>query len=158
MSTPDHDPTALFAEYRRVVDEAEIRDLAARYCWAIDTLDREAFGRVFTPDATALLGNSHHEGIDDIWSKVESTLGPLTCSQHLVGSHVVEIDEADGDRARHRCQFHAQHVRDGVEGGSQFVVAGSYTDDVVRTPDGWRIHRRVLQVSWTSGNPKVTRP
>jgi ketosteroid isomerase-like protein len=155
MSTPDPDATALFAEYRRVVDEAAVRDLAARYCWAIDTLDRKAFGTVFLPDATALLGNSSHTGIDDIWGKVHDTLSPLTCSQHLVGSHVVEVD---GDTARHRCQFHAQHVREGLEGGSQFVVAGSYTDDVVRTPDGWRIRHRVLRVLWTSGNPKVTRP
>lgn len=155
METNDPDAAALLTEYRRVIDEAAVRDLAARYCWAIDTLDREAFGRVFTADATALLGNSSHEGIDDIWSKVDSTLSPLTCSQHLVGSHVVEVD---GDTATHRCQFHAQHVRTGTEGGSQFIVAGSYTDDVVRTPDGWRIRHRVLNVSWTSGNPKVTRP
>ena len=159
MATPDPDAAPLLAEYRRVVDEAAIRDLAARYCWAIDTLDREAFGRVFTPDATALLGNSHHDGIDDIWSKVDTTLSPLTCSQHLIGSQVVDLGP-DGDTATHRCQFHAQHVREGTstEGGSQFVVAGSYTDDVVRTADGWRIRHRVLAVSWTSGNPRVTRP
>lgn len=159
MTTPAPDaaplPDELAAEYRRVVDEAAVRDLAARYCWAIDTLDREAFETVFLPEATALLGNSSHDGIDDIWARVHATLSPLTCSQHLVGSHVVDVD---GDTARHRCQFHAQHVREGAEGGSQFVVAGSYTDDVVRTPDGWRIRHRVLQVSWTSGNPRVTRP
>ena len=91
MATPDPDAAPLLAEYRRVVDEAAVRDLAARYCWAIDTLDREAFGRVFTPDATALLGNSNHDGIDDIWSKVDTTLSPLTCSQHLIGSQVVDL-------------------------------------------------------------------
>ncbi len=139
---------------RRVIDEAAVRDLAARYCWAIDQLDRDAFDTVFLPDATAVLGQGEQRGIEEIWGKVHLVLSPLTCSQHLVGSHLVEID---GDTATHRCQFHAQHVSNGCEGGDQYIVAGMYSDRVERTAAGWRIRHRDLTVLWTSGNPRVVR-
>jgi hypothetical protein len=145
------------AEYRRAIDEAAIRDLAARYCWAIDTLDREAFDRVFLPDATAVLGSGRQDGIDEIWARVHLVLSPLTCSQHLVGSHVVDLDPDDPDRATHRCHFHAQHVWKGLDGGDQFVVAGIYADRVERTAHGWRIRHRDLRVLWTAGNAAVVR-
>jgi SnoaL-like domain len=138
--------------FRRAVDEAAVRDLAARYCWAIDTLDRDAFDTVFLPDATAVLGQSEHRGIEEIWAKVHLVLSPLTCSQHLVGSHLVDVD---GDTATHRCQFHAQHVMKGCEGGDQYIVAGTYSDRMERTAAGWRIRHRDLTVLWTSGNPRV---
>jgi len=153
--------TDLENQMRRVIDEAAIRDLAARYCWAIDRLDRPAFDQVFLPDATAVLGSGTQNGTDEIWAKVHLVLSPLTCSQHLVGSHVVELDPAadqgDGATATHRCHFHAQHVWKGCEGGDQFFVAGIYEDRVERTPEGWRIRHRDLTVLWTSGNPRVVR-
>jgi len=144
----------LESHVRRVVDEAAVRDLAARYCWAIDRLDRAAFDDVFLPDATAVLGQGEQRGIEEIWARVHLVLSPLTCSQHLVGSHVVEVD---GDTATHRCQFHAQHVSKGCEGGDQYIVAGTYEDRVERTAAGWRIRHRLLTVLWTNGNPRVVR-
>jgi hypothetical protein len=148
------DVNDLELQLRRVIDESAIRDLAARYCWAIDRLDRAAFEQVFLPDATAVLGQGDQRGIDEIWGKVHLVLSPLTCSQHLVGSHVVEVD---GDSGTHRCHFQAQHVWTGCEGGDQYIVAGTYTDRVERTPEGWRIRHRDLTVLWTSGNPRVVR-
>ena len=70
-------------------------------------------------------------------------------SQHLVGTHQVALD---GDRATARCYLHAQHVN---QSGGQYIVAGRYDDDVVRTPAGWRIQRRTLTVLWTAGDPAV---
>ena len=60
----------------------------------------------------------------------------------------------DGE-PRSRCYFHAQHVRNGTEGGSNYVVAGIYRDRWVRTEAGWRSCERSLEVTWTEGNPAV---
>jgi SnoaL-like domain len=154
VMTGSQEASGLELELRRVVDEAAVRDLASRYCWAIDGLDRAAFEQVFLPDATAVLGQGEQTGIEEIWGKVHLVLSPLTCSQHLVGSHVVEVH---GDTATHRCQFQAQHVWKGCEGGDQYIVAGTYSDRVERTAAGWRIRHRDLTVLWTSGNPRVVR-
>jgi len=140
---------------RNLADESAIRDLAVRYCWALDSLDRTAFEQLFTTDPTASLGGGLQEGLDAIWERIHRTLAPLSLSQHIVGSHLVQLSD---DTASHRCYVHAQHVRPGLPDGDQFVVAGSYLDDCVRTPDGWRIRHRALKVLWTSGNPAVIAP
>lgn len=137
---------------QQLIDQRDIIDLVGRYCWAIDSLDRPALERVFLPDATAVLGAGELHGIDAIWGRIHGVLSQLDTSQHVLGSHVVEVD---GDNADSRCYFVAQHVRHGVEGGPHYVVAGSYVDQLVRTPEGWRIKHRVLTTIWTDGNPKV---
>lgn len=136
-----------------IADERAIINLAAQYCWALDTGDFEALRNVFLPDAFALLGGTECEGIDAIIERISSALTVLDASQHLVGSHLVSLD---GDRGTHRCYLQAQHMRQGVEGGDLWMVAGSYEDQVLRTPDGWRIERRILSRIWTDGNPMVS--
>ncbi len=138
-----------------VADEQAVIRLACRYCWALDTHDFEDLRQVFTPDAFAILGETECDGIDAIIDRVSSALTRLDASQHLIGSHLVELN---GDEARHRAYLHAQHVLDGTEGGDQWIVAGVYDDLAVRTADGWRIKRRVLSRIWTNGNPLVAAP
>jgi hypothetical protein len=48
-------------------------------------------------------------------------------------------------------------VVEGTQGGDNFIVGGYYEDRVVRTPDGWRIAHRLMQQTWTEGNPNVTK-
>ncbi|MEM8747376.1 MAG: nuclear transport factor 2 family protein [Actinomycetota bacterium] len=163
---------------RAVADRAEIIDVACRYTWALDTQAFDDLDDVFLPDATGQLGSpTVLDGRPAIKERIRTALSPLDVSQHLVGSHVVELDADDPDRATHRCQLHAQHVRAAaadelsaaLESGAdmsveaqaapaQFIVAGIYDDRFVRTPDGWRIEHRTLTVTWTSGNPGVNRP
>jgi hypothetical protein len=139
-------------ELRRLLDERSIMDVTARYCWAIDGLDRAALDSVFLPDATAVLGGGFQRGVAEIWARVHGVLSTLDTSQHVLGSQVVEVD---GDTATSKCYLIAQHIRAAAEGGPHYVVAGSYEDDLVRTPEGWRIKHRVLTSIWTEGNPKV---
>jgi hypothetical protein len=140
------------AELQRLVDERAIIDLTARYTWAIDSLDRSALERVFLPDATAVLGAGEVTGFEAIWGRIHSVLSRLDASQHVLGSQLVEVE---GDTGQSRCYFVAQHIRSGLQGGPHYIVAGKYEDDVVRTPAGWRIKRRVLTTIWTEGNPQL---
>ena len=43
----------------------------------------------------------------------------------------------------------------GKAGGELYMIAGTYTDDFVRTPEGWRIRHRQLRQSWVDGNPRI---
>lgn len=138
---------------RKLADEADIRQTVVRYCWAVDHLDREALESVFFPDATASLGRGLQRGLEEIWDRLRVVLAPLTASQHIVGSHIIDID---GDRAEHRCYFHAQHVWRGKDGGDHYILAGTYEDRMERGPLGWRIRHRDVRVQWASGNPAIT--
>ena len=137
----------------RAGDQQAIVDVAVRYCWALDERQYDDLRQVFTPEATATLGGEDLVGVDAIIERVDRALTPLDASQHMVGTHQVVVD---GDRATARCYLHAQHVKRGTEGGDNFIFAGIYADELVRTSDGWRIAHRTLTGVWTEGNPAVT--
>ncbi len=60
-----------------------------------------------------------------------------------------------GEKATVRSYFQAQHVRMEAEGGEHFMIGGRYDDQMVRTPDGWRIATRQVSGMWSQGNPRV---
>jgi hypothetical protein len=134
-------------------DRADIIDLAVRYTWALDMKDMDGLDEVFLADATALLRGVECTGRDQIKSRIGGAILRLDRTQHLVGNHQVTVD---GDVGTHRCHLQSQHVREGTDGGDNFIVGGYYEDRVVRTTDGWRIAHRLMQQTWSEGNPAVT--
>jgi len=150
-----NDPTAEIG-LQTLLDERAILQVVTRYARALDTKDWSLLDDVFLPNATGDLASpAILEGIDAIRARIRMALDPLDESQHLVGNHEVNVD---GDTATHRCYLQAQHVRNDAEGGINFIVAGRYEDQFVRTDVGWRISHRRLVTMWTEGNPKVARP
>jgi hypothetical protein len=135
-------------------DRLAIIELTHRYCWALDSKSVDLLDTVFAPEATAELRSAPLEGLEAIRQRIGAALAPLDATQHTVTNHMVVID---GDRATSRCYLHSQHVRAGVEGGELYVIAGRYEDELVRTPEGWRITFRRLVGVWTDGNIEVVR-
>jgi len=135
-------------------DQQAIADLTITYAWTIDTRRFADLEQVFLSSATFEVGSGERvlRGIDEITAFISSVLTPLDASQHLVSNHQVRVD---GDRATCRCQLQAQHVRQGAEGGPNYIVAGHYDDVLVRTNSGWRIAERHLTRTWTEGNTEV---
>ncbi len=139
-------------------DVTEIIQVTNRYCFAIDEHDWDTLRTsVFLPDAVVDFGGNLgvRDDIEGIVEVIAGALTPLDGSQHLVGSHVVDVD---GDTATCRCYLHGQHIRHDAQGGPHLIVALVYDDELVRTPGGWRIARRRLVPSWRSGNPAVVAP
>lgn len=135
-------------------DRTAIIDLAIAYTWALDSRNIDGLDEVFTPDATGMLHGVACEGRDAIKERIGGAILRFDATQHLVGNHQVSVD---GDEGTHRCQLQGQHVLADTEGGDTFIVGGYYEDRVVRTADGWRIAHRLMQQTWTSGNPAVVR-
>jgi hypothetical protein len=135
-------------------DRDDIIDLAVRYTWALDTKNLDDLRNVFLADATADLRGVECEGVDAIISRIGGSVLRLDATQHLVGNHQVTVD---GDTGTHRCHLQSQHVRRGADGGDNFIVGGYYQDRVVRTTDGWRIAHRLMQQTWSEGNPGVVK-
>jgi ketosteroid isomerase-like protein len=141
-------------ELQRLLDERAIIDVCIRYATAIDDRDWDRLRSCFTPDAVGIYhADRQLDGRAAIEEAIRTAVTPLDRTQHLVGTFVVDLT---GDEATSRCQLHAQHVRAGVPGGEQYVIAGCYRDRFTRTADGWRIRERRLDRWWTAGNPAVT--
>jgi 3-phenylpropionate/cinnamic acid dioxygenase small subunit len=143
-------------DLQTLIDERDIRNVAFRYCRALDTKDWALLDEVFLPDATGELGTpTTLVGLDAIRARIRKALEHLDDSQHLVGNHEIDVS---GDTATHRCYLQAQHIRAGAVGSPHYIVAGRYEDRLARTPDGWRIAHRTLVVMWTEGNVVVAHP
>jgi len=134
-------------------DKQEITEICYRYGLALDRRDWAALAALFTPDTDAFyLDMPPARGYKAIEDTCRTALDPLSATQHLISNVVVRLD---GDRAECSCYLQAQHVKTGTAGGDNFIIAGRYDDKLLRTPDGWRIRERRLQVMWTDGNPAV---
>jgi 3-phenylpropionate/cinnamic acid dioxygenase small subunit len=140
-------------DLRALQDKQEIAELCYRYGLTLDSHDWIGFATLFTSDANAFyLDMPPCRGYQAIEDTCRAALAPMSATQHLISNVVVRLD---GDRAESTCYLQAQHVKTGTAGGDNFIIAGRYDDQLVRTPDGWRIRERRLQAMWTAGNPAV---
>jgi 3-phenylpropionate/cinnamic acid dioxygenase small subunit len=140
------------ADVQRLIDRQEIADLCVRYTFALDTKDWALFESCFTDAPAFVHPGGRLEGFEAILARSRGALESLDSSQHLLGNVVAEVD---GDTARATSYFQAQHVRIGTPGGETYIVAGSYTDTLARTPAGWKIAERVQVYLWRDGNRAV---
>lgn len=136
-----------------LLDRQEIVNVTVAYTYALDTKNWAALDDVFLVDATAML-TEELNGREAIKERVRRALDHLDVSQHMISNHRIEIS---GDTATSCCYLQAQHVREAAPGSPNFIVAGRYEDQLVRTADGWRISHRTLVIMWTEGNPAVAR-
>lgn len=124
-------------------DSQEIIGLAVAYCQIVDNGDFGALRDIFAADATAELGGSGQNGIDEICDRLAVALGRFAGWEHQIEGHEVGID---GDTATASCSVRAVHFRPTGESPSTDTVIGTYQDKLVRTADGWRISHRTLVV------------
>jgi hypothetical protein len=160
---------ATAASSQQFVDEAEIQKLTVNYAKATDALGtgdaaqvaagRELYRRTFTADAQVKAGESPTLTGPDAWADyVMEALSRYTTTQHLVGSIDVQLDPPQGasesSTGKMTSYLHATHESE--PGGNLWIVLGTYVDEVVRTPEGWRISRRTLV--FTSSETREHKP
>jgi hypothetical protein len=137
-------------------DHCAVVDVQVRYAVACDTRDWALFDQVFLADVRTDYGEGFQpQGRDAVVGMVRSMLGGCGPTQHLVGSHVVALD---GDRATAACQIRAWHRGVGDLADTTYEAIGSYHDELVRTPDGWRIAFRRMVVIAELGTRDVLGP
>lgn len=133
-------------------DKTEIELLLTRYARACDDRDFDTVAACFTPDAQAEYSGVRLEpGVANIKAHL-APLASLPLTQHIVGSVSVDID---GDQAR--CEsYTVAHIVRSAGDGHEVVHRGlAYSDQLVRTPAGWRIRERVHRVLWSTTEPTV---
>ncbi|MFE6888071.1 nuclear transport factor 2 family protein [Streptomyces sp. NPDC057694] len=140
-------------------DRTEIHNLLTAYAFGLDRRDFARVASVFTDDAevrnvfaahlpegekfSSLTtgGNAVADGARQLFSNLDAT-------QHLLGAQSIAVTDTGAKAAT---QIVAHHHR----GNDYYHTGGTYEDDLVRTPVGWRISRRTLRISWTTGSSQV---
>ena len=132
-------------DHEALLDEQRIKNTILRYFAGLDRKSPPMFDQVFTEDATmtALAGGRRFEGRAAI---VESmmTVRNYQHTSHYPTSQVIEID---GDSATADTFGIAVIAVSDPE--PRILVRGlQYLDDLVRTPEGWRIAHRQHIPTW----------
>jgi 3-phenylpropionate/cinnamic acid dioxygenase small subunit len=138
-------------DLQALADHLDIEDVLTRYAWALDSKHFDELDDVFTPDAHIDYTSSGGEAgaYPHVKAWLAKVLPHFPAYQHLVTNKQITID---GDRATSRSEFYNPMVmakRDGTT--SIFFVGGEYHDQLIRTPNGWRITDRVETSVWTDG-------
>jgi hypothetical protein len=128
-------------------DHYAVAELASRYAWATDTLERSDFEAVFAADATvhyqsvgsdAIDLDERLEGIDAIHAWLVKNLAhrERRVPWRFVSNQVVDID---GNSATVRAYMHNRVMSAG----------GVYYIDAVKSDSGWRIkHLKLEEQTW----------
>jgi 3-phenylpropionate/cinnamic acid dioxygenase small subunit len=108
----------------------QITQLLAQYCLILDHDDVDAWVALFTPDATYEVYGRAFEGHDGLRRMMTGAPGGL----HLGGPPVIRMLDRDRAETQQNLLF-----IDRSDGATRSAV---YTDELVRTGDGWRIAKR----------------
>ena len=136
----------------RAEDVVEIQRVILLYPIAIDTVHVSLFDDIFTPDAQIELDFVGR--LDQMAYRDVCTNGlPLSeATHHHCGPPVVTVD---GDTARARTYFTAQHARNDLRPDGLLLIGGWYDDELVKTNGRWLISYRKGTAAWWQGNPAV---
>ena len=110
-------------------DRDEILQLLYRYNHAIDGGDAHGWAGTFTADGVFDVAGQVRSGRDELAAFASGVHG----YRHIVVNPVIDVA---GDAATVRAYFV-------VYRGTALTATGTYADEVVRTPDGWRFAKRV---------------
>lgn len=133
-------------------DHDLITDVLVRYATGIDTRDWALFRSCFTEDVEADYGAgvgrwTHVDGITEYMSAMHTDMFD---TKHMLTNFVINID---GDTATASTYVRAVLVVTD-DPLTWFEPVGRYDDQLVRTPEGWRIsHRRFHPTRMLSSQP-----
>ena len=147
-------------DLQRLVDESDLRDLIHRYALGLDTRDWELWRSIFTDDVVIDLSDYEPDPpprrlpIDRFLGYTQRLFAGFDATQHLIGTHRFAIH---GDRATITAHMRAEHWLTSGQGTDRYTMYGTYTDDCVRTPDGWRVSAVKLTLLREEGNRHLMR-
>ena len=136
---------------RRLRDRYEIQEVIARYCRALDRLDRKALESCFHPDSQH---NHAYVGPSSTFCDFAfDVLSACVATHHQLGNISVRVQ---GDVAYADCYFTAYHrIGDPPPAafapagpGDDVVIGGRYIDRFERRDGEWRIVKRTGVHDW----------
>ncbi|WP_432830964.1 nuclear transport factor 2 family protein [Dactylosporangium sp. CA-092794] len=138
----------------RLADRAQIQDLIARYCRAVDRLDLDGIRAAYHPDAVDDHGG-YAGNVDGFVEYVRDRHAKIPFSMHSVSNSVIEFTGADVAHVETYVttfQYYPPEAREALAvlagdrisgtGTAYYLLAGRYLDEVTRRDGQWRFQNR----------------
>lgn len=130
-------------------DKEQIVEVLIRYATGIDSKDwpllRSCWTDEIDVDYQQLGRFTSADAITEMMTRLHENMGP---TYHQMSNFVINVNDA-GDRASVRSYVHAVLMLAPGDSTNWVDAVGHYDDVLVRTPDGWRINRRVSMTART---------
>lgn len=146
-ASPPPDASDIAANVLWLRDRELIKDIYARYAYAVDSLDIDLVRSVFAPDCV-IVGTMEQGTLDDYLAGLEEGLLAYDASMHFRGNQYVELD---GDRAFVETWVVGYHMEAAGSPIDHLVLGLRYKDDVARVDGEWKIVRREAVKQWHTG-------
>lgn len=135
---------------QRLLDEAAVRDLTARFAEAVTLADAESFRTLWAEDGEWVVRSPldlRARGIDEIMSMLHNF---WRGNDYFVQFAVPGPIQIEGDDASTRCFCH-----EAARGpnGRYYRNNGMWHDRLKRSGDGWVFTQRVYQFFWLDHSP-----
>ena len=138
-------------------ERLDVAEVVYAYATGIDTRDWRLYRSIFTDeveiDFSSWDGSPPRRMRADDWvAGVQPLFHGLDATQHSMTNPRVRIE---GDRATCVMYMQAAHFLANREGDAEFTLGGYYTDQLERTPAGWKLCGVKLTVLWSRGNKHI---
>ena len=128
-------------QIQRLQDRLDVTDTIYRYASCIDRRDLEGLRAVLHDDIRARYGNADWiEGGDAPSKWIDEMTRDTVWQHHLLSVYHVDLDRGTATGPRRSCTTRPTRSSAGIPTPSACSVA-RYHDQLVRTPEGWRISR-----------------
>src|SRR6201997_5833615 len=133
------------ARLQTLLDRTEIADVLYRYSSAVDSFDTAGVRSALADDIWAQYGNGDPvEGGDKLAAWIAEATATVIWQHHLANVYHIAID---GDQAKTLTYLTSYQVFKENPDAAIILVA-RYHDELKRTPDGWKISKRVMELLW----------
>ena len=127
------------------MDELEIANLLTRYAYAVDSPDWDLYRNVFTEDA-----HLDYSAAGMVTGTVDAAVGSLRPKQAALSMSMHYVTNVDSRITSDNADVTAMWFSAiQLSGDPQTrFFGGRWRHDLVRTADGWRSRKLVLEVVW----------
>ena len=133
------------ASLQNLVDRTDIADVLYRYSSAVDSFDTDGVRSALADDIWAQYGNGDPvEGGDKLAGWIADATATVIWQHHLLNVYHIDID---GDQAKTISYLTSYQVFKENPKTAVILVA-RYHDELKRTPDGWKISKRIMELLW----------
>lgn len=138
---------------REAKDRADITQLMWNYCRALDTLNEDAYAKVFTEDGEFRTANAVEKGPEQLKKiildvkkrRAESEAKGVasTAMYHVITNSNIEF--VDKDHARYYSYWMTMFAAAKAGESARVAAVGHGVDDIVRVKGKWLIQKRDVQ-------------
>jgi hypothetical protein len=135
---------------RALQDRADIEEVLYKYSSCVDSFDRDGVRSCLADDIWAQYGNGEPvtDG-DTLADWIAEATATCIWQHHLLNVYHVTID---GDEASTVSYLTSYQVFE-ADPKAAIILVARYHDELKRTPDGWRISKRIMELLWGESKP-----